>query len=138
MGDGQHVHAKGVLQLRLLIEDISDFLDIRILFQFQDNADTLLAGLVGNVYHIRKCLVLHQFCNVHQEFVDACADHSVWDLTDDQFVAIRLSAAQFYFDFPAQLNLANTGLIDGWQIFLISNDAPRWKIRTRHQLHHLF
>ena len=93
MGDSQHVHTKGIFQLGLLIQDVADFLDIRIFFQFQDNADSFFIGLVGNIHHIRQRFILYQFRNVHQEFINAGANHSVRDLTDDQLVPVCFSAA---------------------------------------------
>ena len=52
MGNCQHVHAEGILQLCLFIQNVADFFDVRILFQFQNDADSFLAGLVGNIHHI--------------------------------------------------------------------------------------
>ena len=138
MGDRQHVDAQGILQLCLLIENVADFLDVSILFQFEDNADSLFVRLVGNVHNIGQSLVFYKLRNIDQEFIDAGADHGVWDLTDDKFISVTFPASQLHLDLTAQLNLSGSSFIDRRQIFFIGNDTSGRKIRPRHIFHHLF
>ena len=83
MGNRQHIDAKGIFQLRFFIKNIFNFVNVRILFQLQNNADSFFAGLVGNIYHICQLLTFHQIGHVHQKFVNARANHSIGNFADD-------------------------------------------------------
>ena len=64
VGHRQHVDAEGILQPGLLVEQVSKLFRIRPLFQFQDNADAFLGGLVGDVHDVRSLFALHQFRHI--------------------------------------------------------------------------
>ena len=136
-GNGQHVYPEGILKLRLLIKDILDFLYVRILAQFQHDADSFLVGLVGDVHHIGQLLALHQVSNVHQELIDSGAYHGVGNLGDDKLVLIRLALPKLHLQLAAQLYLACPGLIDDRQFAFIGNDPTRGEIRAGHIFHEL-
>ncbi len=59
-GHRQHVHAEGILQTGLFVQQVADILRIGALFQVDDNADALLGGLVGNIHNVRGLFGLHQ------------------------------------------------------------------------------
>ena len=66
----QHVDAEGIFQPGLLVKDIFYFLAVRAFFQFKDDTDAFLGGLVGNVGDFRQLFGFNQLGDIVQEFSD--------------------------------------------------------------------
>jgi len=60
----KHVHTESILQSGLLIQHIGKVLHIRITLQFQNNTDSFLGRLVGDIHDIRSLLGLHKRCHI--------------------------------------------------------------------------
>ena len=114
-----------------------NLLHIRIPPKLQHNADSFLAGLVGNIHHIRQLPALHQICHIHQELVDPGPNHGIRNLTDNQLILIGAPPSQLYLHLSPQLDLPYTGLIDLCKAALIGNDPSCRKVWSRKICHHL-
>ncbi len=60
----QHIDAERILQLRLLVKHVRQLVHIGILFQVNDDTDSLFGGLVGNIHNIRCLLRLHKGADI--------------------------------------------------------------------------
>ena len=88
VADGQHIDAEGVLQLCLFIQDIPDPVDVRILLELHEDADSVSGSGVSDIRDLRKLLCLHQLRRIGHELSDAGADHGVGNLRYDQLVLL--------------------------------------------------
>ncbi|GFI46585.1 hypothetical protein IMSAGC019_01904 [Lachnospiraceae bacterium] len=80
--DGQHVHAKGILQTGLFVEHVNKVVHIRVFFQLNHDPDAFLGGLVGNVHNIHGLFALGKSRHVHEEFGNVRPNHGIRDLAD--------------------------------------------------------
>ena len=124
----QHVDTEGILQSGLLIEHVGKVLHVCIALQFQNDTDSLLGRLVGNIHDICGLLGLYQGCDIIKEFSDVCTDHGVRNLCDHQLLATALQL--LYFHPSADTELTCSRFIDFYKVVLIYYDTTCRKIRA--------
>ena len=124
----QHVDTEGILQSGLLIEHVGKVLHVCIALQFQNDTDSLLGRLVGNIHDICGLLGLYQGCDIIKEFSDVCTDHGVRNLCDHQLLATALQL--LYFHPSTDTELTCSGFIDLYKVVLIYYDTTCRKIRA--------
>ena len=86
LGDGDHVHAEGDLQVRILVEHFQHLVRVGVLFQLDDGAHSLAVGFVANVVDVLQLplLFFRQLQNLLQH--RGLVDH-VGDFRDDKQLA---------------------------------------------------
>ena len=124
----QHIYAKGILQPGLFIKHIGKIFYIRILFQLQDNTDSLLGGLVGNIHNVRCFFRFHKRSHIVQKLADVCAKHGIRNLCDHKllFTAFQLLSC----DPASDPQLTGSCLINFFQIILVDHNSSCRKIRS--------
>ena len=133
IGDGQHIDTKGIFQSCLFIEHIDKVLNICILTKLNDNTDSLLGGLICNIYNILSLFGFGKGCYVHQELGNISPDHGIWDFGNHHIRFAGLSL--FNVNFAANLDLTDTGFINFQQFILIGNDTAGREIRPLDVFH---
>ena len=83
-----HVHAEGVLQLRMLVEVVEDDLGQFVPLQFDHDAHAVLVGLVANVGNALDLLLAHQLGDPLEQ---GLLVHLVGQLVDDDRLAVALA-----------------------------------------------
>ena len=58
--NGKHIHAKGIFQSCLFVEQIAEIFGIGSLFQINDDTNAFFGGLVGNINDICRLFRLDQ------------------------------------------------------------------------------
>ena len=77
---GHHIHTKGVLQLRLLIEIVQYNLRHFTTFQLDHDTHTRFIGFIANIGDTFEFLVAHVFSDTFQQ---GLLIHLVWQLIND-------------------------------------------------------
>ena len=134
VGDCQHIDAEGILQARLLVQQLLDIGCVGSLAQLHDDPDPFLGGLVRDVGDVTAQLAVRQGRHIVQELPDACADHGIGDLGDHQALTVR---ARHLLDLHAapHLDPAGSRAVDLLQFGTVDDDAAGGKIRSLHILH---
>ena len=126
----QHIDAEGVLQLRLLVQDIFDALRVGILFQLQHDPDAVVIRLIADIRHLRQDLLICQLRHVLQELADPGSDHRIRDLGDHQPVLVTAPDSRLVYDSAAQSQLARACGIYRLEIGFVGYDTSRREVRS--------
>ena len=132
----QHIHAKSIFQLCLLIEHICKILYICVTLQVKNNTDSLFGRLVGNIHDICCLLVFHKRRNIIQEFSDICPDHCVRNLCDHKLLSAAFELHCLHL--TSDTELPCSCLINPEQVILIYYQTASREIRSFDDLHDLF
>ena len=110
VGDGQHIHAESIFQTCLLIEKCQQIVHVCLFLQFQNDTNSFLGGLIGNIDDVRCLLAFYKGINIIEKFADIGTDHCIRNLGDDKaklaaFVLLNLNT-------PPKLDLAAAGFVN--------------------------
>ena len=126
-----HVHAEGILHLRLLVQIVQDHIRVFAAFQFDIDPHPGLVGFIAQVGDAVDLLVAHQFTDLDQQIGLVHLIRQFID--DDRLLAADLvhvlDMARSAHHHPAAAG-AITILHPGGAV----DDAGRWEIRRRHDL----
>ena len=128
--DGQHIHAEGILKLCFFVQEILQAFYVCPFFQFQNNADTLLGGFVGNINDIRRFLRFHEVYDIRKKFPDIGADHRIWYLCDDQLVLFPALLPRLKDYFPPEFQFSAALRVNCFYVLFVDHQASGRKIRS--------
>ena len=132
----QHIHAKSIFQLCLLIEHICKILYICVTLQVKNNTDSLFGRLVGDIHDICCLLVFHKRRNIIQEFSDICTDHCVRNLCDHKLLSAAFELHCLHFTSDTQLTCSC--LVNPEQVIFIYYQTTCRKVRSLEIAHQPF
>ena len=132
----QHIHAKSIFQLCLLIEHICKVLYICVTLQVKNNADSLFGRLVGDIHDICCLLVFHKRRNIIQKFSDICPDHCVRNLCDHKLLSAAFELHCLHL--TSDTKLTCSCLVNPEQIIFIYYQTTCREIRSLEIAHQPF
>ena len=106
----QHIHAESIFQTCLLIEKCQQIVHVCLFLQFQNDTNSFLGGLIGNIDDVRCLLAFYKGINIIEKFADIGTDHCIRNLGDDKaklaaFVLLNLNTTP-------KLDLAAAGFVN--------------------------
>ena len=134
LGDGDHVHAEGDLQVRILVEHFQHFVRVGVLLQLDDGAHSLTVGFVADVVDVLQLTLLffRQLQNLLQH--RGLVDH-VRDFRDDKQLAPV--HAVLHMHTRAQGQLRASGLIASADFLVFHQHAAGGEVRAGDDFHQL-
>ena len=132
LGDGNHVHAEGDLQVRIFVEHFQHLVRVCVLFQLDNGAHSLAVGFVANVVDVLQLplLFFRQLQNLLQH--RGLVDH-VGDFRDDKQLAPV--HAVLHMHARAQGKLRAPGLIASADFLVFHQHAAGGEVRAGDDFH---
>ena len=125
---GKHIDAERILQSCLLVKHVGEVFHIRVALQLQDDTDSFLGGLVGDVHNVCGLFRLHERGHVVEELADIRSQHGIGDL---RYHKLQPSAFQFLrLHSSPETDLPAACLIDFFQAVFIHHDPACGEIRS--------
>ncbi len=126
----QHDHAKGCLQLRVLVQIVQDHFRIRVTAEVDDDAQTVAVRFVPDVGDVLEFFLVD---HVRDLFDQVRLVHLIRNLRDNNALPVVLSG----FDgcAGAHHDASASGGVCAFDPFVAVDDAARRKIRRLHELH---